>query len=138
VWSAPTVEELAARAGIDAAGLARTLAEFEPIASGERPDPFGRAEIPAPIDTPPYYAVLSQAGTVVSFGGVRVDGDLRVTTPDGEPIPGLYAAGEVIGGAATMGDAYCGGMCVTPALSLGRWLGRTLASIGAATATRGG
>ena len=30
----------------------------------------------------------------------------------------------VVGPGATMGDGFCSGMCVTPAISLGRLLGR--------------
>src|SRR5262249_8763088 len=80
-----------------------------------------------PISTPPLYAIATTGFLVISWGGLTVDADLRVTTPSGEPIPGLYAAGEVLGAAATMGDAYCAGMMVTPALSLARLLGRHLA-----------
>ena len=76
----------------------------------------------------------SEGISVISFGGVTVDGELRVTRTGGEPIPGLYAAGEVIGASATMGDAFSSGMCVTPAISLGRWLGRRLAAQAGATA----
>jgi len=46
---------------------------------------------------------------------------------DGSVVPGLYVVGEVIGAVATMGNSFCGGMCVTPALTLGRLLGRRLA-----------
>jgi hypothetical protein len=44
----------------------------------------------------------------------------------GNPIKGLYAAGEALGAAATSGNAFCGGMLITPALSFGRILGRKL------------
>jgi fumarate reductase flavoprotein subunit len=38
----------------------------------------------------------------------------------------LYAAGEVLGTAATSGHAFCGGMLLTPALTFGRLLGEWL------------
>jgi fumarate reductase flavoprotein subunit len=57
---------------------------------------------------------------------VSIDKNLRVTRADGTPIPGLYAAGEVMGSGATLGDAFAPGMMLTPALTLGRWLGQTL------------
>ena len=63
---------------------------------------------------------------LVTFGGIHVDAQLRALDTAGRPIPGLYAAGEVIGGGATSGIAFCGGMLITPALSFGRILGRTL------------
>ena len=45
---------------------------------------------------------------------------------DGGVVPNLYAAGEVLGSGATLGDAFVPGMMLTPALALGRWLGNTL------------
>ncbi len=59
----------------------------------------------------------------IGFGGLAVDKELRVIKQDGKPIPNLYAAGEIIGSAQTMGRSHCGGMCVTPALTFGRLLG---------------
>jgi fumarate reductase flavoprotein subunit len=58
--------------------------------------------------------------------GVTVDAQLRVTRQDGSPIANLYAAGEVLGSGATLGNAFVPGMMLTPALALGRWLGLTL------------
>ena len=43
-----------------------------------------------------------------------------------EPVPGLYAAGEVLGSGTTLGSTFAPGMMLTPALSIGRWLGMTL------------
>ena len=37
-------------------------------------------------------------GITFTFGGVKVDPQARVISSDGEPIPGLYAAGEMVGG----------------------------------------
>lgn len=126
-WVADAVGELARRAGIDPAGLERTVAEWNAACAAGH-DPLGRKALDHAIRTGPFYAVRSEGITVISFGGVTVDRELRVTRTDGEPIPGLYAAGEVIGASATMGDGFCSGMCVTPAISLGRLLGRLLAA----------
>jgi tricarballylate dehydrogenase len=37
-------------------------------------------------------------GITFTFGGLRIDGAARVLDTDLEPIPGLYAAGELVGG----------------------------------------
>ncbi|HEV8025907.1 MAG TPA: FAD-binding protein, partial [Stellaceae bacterium] len=37
-------------------------------------------------------------GITFTFGGLRIDGDAAVIDTEGEPIPGLYAAGELVGG----------------------------------------
>ncbi len=60
------------------------------------------------------------------MAGLAVDAKLRVTRPDGKPIEGLYAAGELLGNGTLSGKAFCAGMMVTPALALGRWLGGNL------------
>lgn len=133
-WSAPDVAALARRAGVDADRLVATVAAFNAaVADGH--DPLGRLDLRHPLTEPPFYAVLVSAVVVVTFGGVRVDGELRVCNAEGGAIPGLLAAGEAIGAAATMGNAYVGGMCVTPALSLGRLLGDAVAAHAGTLAT---
>ena len=126
VWRAGSVAELARLAGIDASGLERTVAAWN-VSCRSGSDPLGRKALGHPIAGAPFYAVLSEGVSVMSWGGIAVDGELRVTDGAGRVIPGLSAAGEILGGSATMGDAFCSGMAVTPALSLGRWLGRRLA-----------
>ena len=51
------------------------------------------------------YAIRSVGGLLMTPGGLRVDGELRVLDAAGAPIPGLYAAGEILGAGATMGAA---------------------------------
>lgn len=125
-WRAETVQGLAERAGIDPDGLASTVTEFnEAVRTGE--DPLGRTFLPAPIEEPPFYAICTHDTTLVTFGGLDVNDELRVLDTDGDPISGLYAAGEALGAAATSGGDFVGGMLITPALSFGRILGRQLA-----------
>jgi tricarballylate dehydrogenase len=50
------------------------------------------------IDEPPFEAYAVTCGLTFTFGGVRIDTDARVIDTDGEVIPGLYAAGELVGG----------------------------------------
>jgi tricarballylate dehydrogenase len=50
-----------------------------------------------PIDEAPFHAYPIISANVFTFGGVKVDPKARVLDRDGEPIPGLYAAGETIG-----------------------------------------
>lgn len=130
VWQADTLEGLARGAGIDGPGLIATVERYNDAVRSNA-DPLGREQFGGEIAAAPFYAIATHAGTVVGFAGLTVDRDLRVTDQTGAPIPGLYAAGEVIGGAALMGDGYGGGMCVTPAMSFGRLLGRRLASLAA-------
>jgi fumarate reductase flavoprotein subunit len=125
--SADDVGELALLAGIDPDGLARTVAAWNEIVARQALDPLGRETCAHAVARPPFYALETCATSMISFGGVAVDGELRVVDERNEPIAGLYAAGEILGAAATSGNAFCGGMLVTPSLSFGRILGRRLA-----------
>jgi tricarballylate dehydrogenase len=50
------------------------------------------------IDTPPFEAYQVTCGVTFTFGGLRIDTSARVIDTEGEPIPGLFAAGELVGG----------------------------------------
>ncbi|AZZ81488.1 3-oxosteroid 1-dehydrogenase [Gordonia alkanivorans] len=120
--SAETIEELAAKIGVDAATLRASVERFNGFAERGVDEDFGRGgdpydtffcpprELPnvalPPIATGPFYAariVLSDLGTK---GGVRTDADARVLTADGSPIEGLYAAGNT--SASVSGAIYPG------------------------------
>ena len=51
-----------------------------------------------PIDEPPFEAYAVSCGITFTFGGLRITTDAQVLDTDGAPIPGLYAAGELVGG----------------------------------------
>jgi tricarballylate dehydrogenase len=51
-----------------------------------------------PIDTPPFEAYAVTCGITFTFGGLKIDGSARLIDTDGQVIPGLYAAGELVGG----------------------------------------
>lgn len=125
--TADTLEELAKKAGLDAAGLARTVEEYNAaVESGQ--DPLGRRHLPMPIERAPFYAVRNHGTTLKSPAGLVVDEHLRVVGAAG-PIENLYAAGEVLGGSTLSGKSFVSGMSVTPALSFGRLLGRRIAGV---------
>ena len=50
------------------------------------------------IDTPPFEGYAVTCGVTFTFGGLRIDTDAAVLSTDYQPIRGLYAAGELIGG----------------------------------------
>lgn len=126
-WGAQSIEELAPLAGIDAAGLAASVTQYNQAAL-DGSDPLGRRLPDYPLVTPPFYAFRLQGGSGLSWAGLNVDDQLRVLDAAQQPIPGLYAAGEVLGMSALSGDFTVGGMSLTPALGFGRWLGQRLAS----------
>lgn len=121
-----TLDGLARRAGIDPAGLRGSVEGYNyGVMTGN--DFFGRQHHPLPIGEGPFYAIRLQGGSVSSAVGLAVNDRLEVVKPDGTPIPGLYAAGELLGSGQTMGKAACGGMMATPAITFGRLLGQRLA-----------
>ncbi len=126
VHTADDLESLARLAGIDPTGLLGTVRDYNAALTDGRPDPTGRQHRPAPIAEPPYFALENHGITLISFAGVDVDADLAVRRTDGSVVPGLFAVGEVLGAGASCGNSFCGGMMVTPAIGLGRWLGARL------------
>jgi len=133
VSKADTLDDLARLTGISAVGLVETIARYNGfVAQGVDLD-FARTHLPATIAQPPFYALENHPVTLITFSGLDVDDDLRVRRADGTTIDGLRAVGEVIGSAVVNGNSFCSGMCLTPALALGRRLGleiTTPASIG--------
>ena len=123
---ADTIEELAAKAELDPGNLAQTIADYNAgIASGAT-DSFGREHRPLAITKAPYYAVVHLGHSATSSVGVTVNKDLQAVTSSDEPIKGLYAAGEVLGSGAVLGNSFIPGMMITPAMTFGRHLGLTL------------
>ena len=50
------------------------------------------------LDEPPFEAYAITCGITFTFGGVRIDTEGAVQDRDGQPIPGLFSAGEMVGG----------------------------------------
>jgi tricarballylate dehydrogenase len=106
---ADTLEELAAKLGVDAEALEKTVAEFNAAVGPGEFDPTrldGKATVnieprksnwATALDTAPFIGVPLTAAICFTYGGVRTDLVGRVVTPSGTAIPGLYAAGEATG-----------------------------------------
>jgi len=77
------------------------------------------------LDTPPFEAYAVTCGITFSFGGLRINTDAQVMSTDGEPIPGLFAAGELVGGIFYFN--YPGGTGLTNGAVYGRIAGAAAA-----------
>jgi tricarballylate dehydrogenase len=77
------------------------------------------------IDEPPFEAYAVTCGITFTFGGLRIDTEARVLSTDYEPIPGLAAAGELVGG--LFYDNYPGGTGLMSGAVFGRLAGATAA-----------
>ena len=51
-----------------------------------------------PIEKPPFSAYAVTCGITFTFGGLKIDTTTRVLDMADAPLPGLYAAGELVGG----------------------------------------
>ena len=118
-----SLAELAYWAGIDGNGLAASVERYNAAQAGGQDSDFGREHMPLPVGKPPYYAIRMQGTQLLSFAGLYVNPSLEVLNGNGDPIPNLYAAGEVLGAGAVTGFGIVNGMLLTPALVFGRMIG---------------
>jgi len=147
LFKGDTPEALARAAGIDPAGLARTVARFNEDAAAGEDHQFERGTTSfnryladpevkpnpcvAPLARGPYYAVKVVMGDLGTFDGIRTSAVGEVLHENGTAIPGLYAAGN--DRASMMGGNYPGaGITLGPHLTFGYVLGRHLAGLGVA------
>ena len=129
--SANSLMELAQTIGSDHKALEEAVTRWNDfLTSSEKKDPdFGRVILPAErraILEPPYFASKMITGINFPAGGFRVNADLQVLNVYGEPIPKLVAVGDCSGGLGPV--IGMGGMRITPALTLGRVVGRKIAT----------
>ncbi|MBI4305576.1 MAG: FAD-dependent tricarballylate dehydrogenase TcuA [Chloroflexi bacterium] len=132
--TAGTVRELAAALDIDPDGLERTVAgynravvdgDFNPaVLDGKR-----AAGIEPPksnwalrLERPPFVGYAVTCGITFTFGGLRIDTGARVIDTQKRAIPGLYAAGELVGG--LFYENYPGGAGLTAGAVFGQIAGR--------------
>ena len=137
-FEAATLRELAAKVGLHADALERTVHEFNAaIQAGEfnpavRDGKRTQGILPPksnwalPLDTPPFYAFAVTCGITFTFGGVHIDTMGRVLDRAGHPINGLHAAGEVVGG--LFYHNYPGGSGLMAGTVFGRRAGRSAAA----------
>lgn len=128
IKKANTLEELADRMQVDKPAFLETVARYnDAFAKGLQTEPeFGKPlGASKPFDTPPYYAIQMFPLARKNFGGVKTDIRCRVLDKHFEPIPGLYAAGELAGmaGGHVNGRAGLEGTMLGPSLFSGRVAG---------------
>jgi fumarate reductase flavoprotein subunit len=127
VLSGDTLAELATAMRVEATALQETVDRYNDFADEGHDADFGRTVHDygtaggGRIDTGPFYAYPCKNGLTTTYCGLRVDGRLRVLDVYGEPIAGLFAAGEVVGG--FHGAAYLSGTALGKAAVFGRAAG---------------
>ncbi|HMN78640.1 MAG TPA: FAD-dependent oxidoreductase [Burkholderiaceae bacterium] len=130
--AADTIEELARRIEVPADRLRATVERYNAACSGADWRPLGldgvrneglhppKSNWACPIAEAPFHAYPIISANVFTFGGLKIDTEARVVDGDGEPIAGLYAAGEIVG--LYYGN-YTGATSVLKGLVFGRIAG---------------
>jgi predicted oxidoreductase len=129
IKKAATLEEVGKKTGVE--DLENFLAEIDEYnrcfdAGLEKEPKFGKSlKASKKFDTPPYYAIQIFPLARKNFGGVKTDLRCRVLNKYFEPIPGLFAAGEVAGmaGGHINGKAGLEGTMLGPSVFSGRVAG---------------
>ena len=99
-----SIEELAEKLNIPAGALEASVEEFNKAYASGQADSFGRT-LNAPIsENGPYYGLQIFVRYYATLGGLHINDEMQVLTKAQEPIEGLYAAGECVGGLE--GDVY--------------------------------
>lgn len=115
IYSASTIEEAAKAAGIDPEGLKKEIEKYNKYVDSGYDSDFGREEkLEKFEENTTYYIIRTVPYVLLSKGGVDINTKAQVLREDGSVIDGLYAAGELIGGANIGGHASHGGLaCVS-------------------------
>ena len=101
------------------------------VAAGEDAE-FGRNNgMDEDLSVAPFYAIRIAPGIHHTMGGIKIDTEARVIDTEGQPIPGLFAAGETAGG--VHGGNRIGGNAVCDFVVFGRIAGRNAVTYAAAT-----
>ena len=109
---AETLEDLASKLdGVDPNSFLKTVTEFNAAVASDTPfnpnikdgrhsqsNNVQKSNWANALDTPPYEAYAITCGITFTFGGLRINEHANVLDTSHQPIPNLYAAGELVGG----------------------------------------
>ncbi|EOR23191.1 flavocytochrome c [Cytobacillus oceanisediminis] len=122
VLEGETIEALAEKMNVSAEELKTTLETWNSAVNSKDDKAFGRTTgIENDLSTAPFYAIKIAPGIHYTMGGVKINTNTEVLNKEGEPIPGLFAAGEVTGG--LHGENRIGGNSVAEIIIFGRQAG---------------
>jgi len=128
-YKANTIEELAESAGIDTKGLKETVGKYNSDIDSMGYDTvfgrkfqFGEMRPVVKIDVPPFSSIKCITSITSMKGGLKINGRSQVLNQYDEAIPGLYAAGEIIGGLNT--KTYLLGVMTSSCMTFGIIAGR--------------
>lgn len=121
---ADSIEDLAAAIGLDSAALAATVETWNGYVTAGSDVDYGRTAGVYEITEGPFYAIKIAPGVHHTMGGVTINTSTEVIDTNGAVIPGIYAAGEVVGG--VHGANRIGGNAVTDIIVFGKISAETI------------
>jgi succinate dehydrogenase/fumarate reductase flavoprotein subunit len=129
--SAATIDELATMIGCPPSALHETVTAWNELlrSNADRDAAFGRVVLPADrrgITVPPYHAARMVLGVNFPSGGFRTTDRMAVVDVFGQPIDGLWAAGDTVGGVNPC--LGLGGIHISSAMTLGFVAGHAAAT----------
>lgn len=101
-----TLAELCEKLNLPADAVEASAKAFNDCAAAQTADAFGHTPAAAQSEEGPFYALQMHIRYYASLGGLHINDNMQVLNTKQEAIPGLYAAGEVVGGLE--GDVYMG------------------------------
>jgi len=124
---ADTLAELAQKLGVPADALQETITKHNQYLKEGKDPEFNRAYTKAmiPLEQGPFYGIAQWPAVHHTMGGLRVNAKGQALDIWGNPIPRLYAAGEVTGG--IHGDNRLGGNATADCVVFGRIAGTNAA-----------
>lgn len=115
---ADTLQELAEKLEISPEGLEQQVADWNAAVDAGVDEVWGRPQDSMHrVDAAPYYGYRWAQLLITTLGGIRKDEHGRALDPYGEPIVGLYAAGDT---ASTYSWNISGGLGLSDAIAFGR------------------
>lgn len=126
VKQADSLTELGKTIGIDGGQLTATVQNWNQIVEQHQEDSLKRTTGRHPLKKGPFYAIHVAPAIHYTMGGLHTDPQTRVLDANGQPIAGLYAAGEVVGG--LHGNNRIGGNSIAETVVFGRQAGIQAAS----------
>lgn len=129
IFKGDTIEEVAAKAGVDPKGLKATVAEWNASVEKKSDPAFGRRpeDMKRKLGKGPFYMTRMTFWANLTCGGLRVNGDVQVLNWNNEPIRGFFAAGETVAGAH--GNSFLGGDAVSFACTSGFVAGQNVVKL---------
>jgi fumarate reductase flavoprotein subunit len=121
-------DDMAKWMGVSPEALKRTVSEYNEGCDGGI-DIYGKDKNSiASLKTPPYYAIRSCLNLLVTHGVIKANRKMQVLNTNEDPIPGLYVAGDDIGGVDEDIYSGMGGHSIGFAVTNGRLAGLSVAS----------